>query len=136
MISKLNSQCKQLLVFFILLVFVVPASASEPPQRGLLAAAGTVGYGDLQVPETWSGPITGSVGISGNRECSLGVQNNSDKDFRISVELVEFSSDRKKRSAGSHQFRLRAGESRERTVNTRNGTAGCALVITRWQLLK
>ena len=109
---------------------------SALPKRALLSGAGVVSYGDISIPQTFQGPISGEVFFSG-KDCSFTVKNSSATDeFKVNLQVMQFNFKREKSVIGSFTYRLKPGATNGQTVHLRStGSSGCALILNSWSVL-
>jgi hypothetical protein len=126
------------------LAIVSTAAADNPPpqvdfpQSGLLAGAGNLPSGNLNLPMPVGlapgvePPITGSISKGPNNKWQYAVTNNFDKPVRVSASLRQFTADLKRIGSSPVTVRLKPGETEKGELSANPKAAGGAIVMESW----
>lgn len=135
------------IVFTVMLGLIVqPVLAekeeAELPQSGSLASSVAGGYGNSKVAEPWGGsviegnaPLAGSVSKLSDREWRMRLFNNSEDTYDASVEVVQYDQRGSRLKSDNFSFRIKGGNSVERTVSSRSSTYNAEVKLKSWKNL-
>ncbi len=116
----------------------------ELPKTGTLSGTYMGGNEGVAVPGQWGEkdilsdkqpPITGSVSQRNREEWIMKVFNNTIDDYSVGVKVIQFDKRGNKTKSDNFSYRLKAGESKERSIRARSNTETAELELTNWKQL-
>jgi hypothetical protein len=128
-----------------LLCFTLQALAEEDELAGsgTLAGSATGGFGATNVPSVWgdkdgygdggSSPISGSVSKVDKSTWLLKVFNNSEDQFKVNLEVVQFDIRNKKVKSDNYYYPLKGKQSIERKIKSFPTAVNAAVNLKNWK---
>jgi len=120
----------------------VVATATPPPQRGILASTSDRGYGTQSNPAQWGGmelegkntpAVTASVARGARSNWDLKVFNNSEDIYTVTIALEQLDKAGARLNVDSFTFSLKAGQKQSRSVPATLRSTGAVANRVSWK---
>ena len=121
----------------------VAPSASPPPQKGTLAGTASGGYGGIAMDGVWGSkdgsmdgegtPVSASVSKAGTAEWVVKVFNNSEDQYRLSLELTQIGESGRVVKSDPFATILRGGQNLQRIFLMHPAAVNATVSVKSWK---